>query len=179
MLSVMALYGLVVAGCASMPRVTPYPTDWPERSQVIGCQIAGAYQDLGEMHAITIPSQRVAHLSSLLREGLLGSGNDSSNATVHVWLDRAVTKMRVGSDSSIQPEPLRPNGGVVCDSDGALTLQFDSDIGSAYWHGDVSVWSAADGSLIVRLDARIKEKGLPFVPASIQVFWSRFERAQQ
>lgn len=172
-----ALHCLAAAGCASGP--TPYPTQWPERSPATGCGIAGAYQDLGELRALSVASQYPTHLSALLREGDLGVANDSSNATVHVWLDRTAPRMRVGSDSSIQPEPLRPTGNVLCGSDGALTLRFDSAPGSWYKHAEVTAWSATDGSLIVRLELRFKPKGVPFVPASVEVHWSRFERAEQ
>lgn len=180
MIPVALLHCVAVTGCASIAHPTSYPDDWPERSGLTGCEIVGDYQDLGELRAITItaPEQRLAHLSVLLREGDSGPFNDSSNPTIHLWLDRASPKMGVDSDSSIQPESLRSEGGVVCESDGALTLRFESVTARSYRHAKVTEWSATDGSLIVRLGLNFTEKGLPMLPSNHEVIWSRFERAE-
>jgi hypothetical protein len=177
---VTALLCLAATGCASsIVHPTPYPAEWPERSGLTGCAITGAYQDLGELQAITItsPQYRRAHLSSLLRAGDTGAFNDLASPEVHVWLDRDSPKMRVGPEHSAETEQLRSEGGVVCESDGALTLRFESDTGSAYRHAVTSLWNGADGSLIVRMDLTFTEKGLPgLLPDSREVIWFRFLR---
>lgn len=177
---VIVLHCLALTGCAGIVHPTPYPADWPQRTQLTGCEINGAYQDLGALRAITItsPKQRLAHLSSLLREGGTGAFNDVSNQTIHLWLDRASPRMRVGSGSSIEPESLRSEGSVVCESDGALTLRFESVTARSYRHAKVTVWSATDGSLIVRLGLNFTQKGLPMLPSNHEVVWSRFQRAE-
>lgn len=145
-----------------------------------GCQIAGTYRDVGELRAVTItaPNMLLTHLRDLLRKGDTGPFNDRSDPTIHVWLDRASSKMRVDSDSTNEPELLHSKGGVVCESDGALTLQFDSVTATSYRHAEVTVWSATDGSLIVRLDLEFRQKGLPF-PSNHEISWAHFKRADQ
>lgn len=179
---VMILCCLAATGCASsMVHPTPYPADWPERSGRSECRIAGAYQDVGDVRAISgiSPGQRHAHLSSLLREGNTGPFDDSSNPDVHVWLDRDSPRMHVNPDGPGKAEQLRSEGGVVCETDGALTLKFESVTARSYRHAAVTVWDGEDGSLIVRMGLSFTEKGLPgLLPDSHEVFWFRFPRTR-
>ena len=162
-----------------MVHPTPYPTDWPERSGRTDCRITGTYQDAGDVRAISglSPGQRHAHLSSLLREGDTGPFDDAANPKVDIWLDRDSQRMHLSPDVVAQAEQLRPEKGVVCESDGALTLQFESVTARSYRHAAITMWNGADGSLIVRMGLGFTEKGLPgLLPDSYEVFWFRFQR---
>ncbi len=172
------LYCLAATGCASR---SVYPSDWPERSKLTDCRITGTYQDEGELLARSgiSPGQHHAHLSWLLREGNLGPFDDLANPEIYVSLDRDSPKMRVGPERSAQIELLESEGGLVCESDGALTLRLESVTATSYRHAAITLWSAADESLIVRMGLSFTEKGVGWLlPDSYEVFWFRFRRMQ-
>ena len=158
-----------------------YPSDWPERSKLTHCRITGTYQDEGELRARSgiSPGQRHAHLSWLLREGDLGPFDDLANPEVYILLERDAPKMRVGPEPSAQIEQLDSEGGWICGSDGALTLRIESVTATSYRHAVITLWSAADESLIVRMGLSFTEKGVGWLlPDSYEVFWFRFRRMQ-
>lgn len=174
---VAALNVLATTGCVSSTAyLTPYPAEWPERSGSTNCRIAGIYRDAGELRAVSgvSPGQRHGHLSWLLREGRPGPFDDAANPELNLSLDRDSPKMSFGP--SQETELLRSVGGVICESDGGVTLRFEAVAARAYRHTQVTAWNGADGSLIVRMGLRFTEKGLPFLPSSHEVLWFRFDR---
>lgn len=129
--------------------------------------------------SVTAPEQRYAHLSRMLRDGNTGRFEDRSNPDVHLFLHRDAPMMRVGGEPSAEIEYLRGEDGVVCESDGALTLRFRSATPSTYRHAVITLWNGMDGSLIARMDLRFTDKGpLGLLPDSYEVYWFRFLRAE-
>lgn len=168
----------LMGGCQTVD-VSAYPAQWPKPGALTGCRITGTYKDVGELRAMHITGpdrQQRTGLIALLRD----SGEvpaDSSSRLVHVWLDSTAPRMQTDSEPSVEAEPLHPLGGVVCASDGSLTLSFESNMTEySRRRTEVTVWSATDGALVVKVRWTFTSRGFPPLPSSHRDGWMRFER---
>lgn len=59
------------------------------------------------------------------------------------------------------------------------TAPFDeSSTAWNYRHAASTCCNGAEGSLVARMDSSFSQKGLPFLPDSAEVLWSRFQRVE-
>jgi hypothetical protein len=172
---------LSISGCMNT-MITPYPTRWPPvlHWRDKSCGLQGEYRSIGQLEAKSLPpsSRETADLSSLLVEGKTGTRTKAGDL-VRFTVEGSELVAYLVSENEQQQLVRSAQALSECAEKGSASFRFEAIVQSdPTLHkriATVTFSSAADRSLVARLDLRFEAQSISLQPTKEESAWCRFD----